>query len=272
MSLFESGNYKTAVLELIEQMPKQGYGQFRKIAEHLNVSSVIVSQVFKGNRDLSQEQAFDLAAYFGFSDLETRYFLLLVQKERAGNHKLKKYFEAQLSEIREKSKELKNRVRKDTELSESTKAIFYSNWYYSGIRLLSSIDGYQNVDAIADHLSLPRATVKRVADFLIEHGLMIDDEGKLKMGPKTTHLESTSPLVSRHHSNWRMRGMNNMEALSPEELFYTGPMSLSNEAMNWVRTELVSLIERVVTHVSASESERLACLNIDWFDFRGRKS
>lgn len=59
--------------------------------------------------------------------------------------------------------------------------------------------------------------------------------------------------------------MTKMDAVSSEELFYTGPMALSRQTMVEVRKKLVQLIENVTKDVIASESETLACLNLDWF-------
>ncbi len=270
-SFFAFRNYKSLVLNLLAAMPREGYGQFRKIAEHLNVNSVIVSQIFKGDRNLTLDQALELGFYFGFSKLETEYFLVLVQIERSGSHRLKVHLENQLQEIREKSQELKERLPHDKVLTEETKAIFYSTWYYSGIRLLTGVEGMNSVDAIAEHLALPRATVKRVAEFLVAHGLCLEENGKLRMGPQLTHLEASSPLLTRHLTNWRLRGLQNLEPPSSDELFYSAPMVLSTNDVMWVRERLIEVIEAVLARVKNSESERLTCLNIDWFDFRGRR-
>jgi uncharacterized protein (TIGR02147 family) len=264
MSVYDFDEYKPLILGILKKMPQEGYGQFRKMAAHLQVNSVIISQIFKGNRELSPEQALDLSQYFGFSEMETEYFVLLVQKERAANHRLKSHLQTRIAKIREQSKDLKSRLPQDQQLSDEAKAIFYSNWYYSGIRLLSSIPGFQNVDSIAEHFGLPRAHVKKATDFLLTHGLCVEEKGLLKMGPKVTHLESSSPLIARHHSNWRLRSMNSAENLSKEELMYTAPMSLSEKDFEWVRARLVELIESVVGRAKESDSERLACLNVDW--------
>lgn len=268
---FEHDNYKDLVRALLASMPRKGYGQLRKIAEHLNVSAVIVSQVFGGDRHLTQEHALDLCSYFGFSPLETEFFVLLVQMERAGNHRLKKFYQVKLSELREKSRDVKSRVAQDIELDESAKALFYSNWYYSAIRLASSIDGVHTVDEIAEFLHLPRATVKQVTEFLIAKRLCLEDDGKIRMGPSLTHLEQSSPLLPRSQSNWRLRGLHNLETKAADELFYSAPMALSVADVEWVRARLLALIEEVVVRVKVSESQKLACLNIDWFDFRTRK-
>jgi uncharacterized protein (TIGR02147 family) len=264
-TLFEFNDYKSFVKSWISSLPKQGYGQFRKIAEHLGISSVAVSHIFNGPRDLSTEQALELSEHLGLSELESEYFIQLVGLERAGTHKLKERIRAKLRRIREQAHELDERLPHDHQLDESARAQFYSQWYYSGIRLLTSIDGFNRIDAIADHLQISPTRVRMVVDFLLRHGLCVEDSGKIRMGPKRTHLESSSPLVSRHHANWRLKGVQNNEELRPEELFYTGPMTLSLHTMANIREDLVKLLERTIAKVEPSAPEHLACLNIDWF-------
>ena len=272
MSIFQYDDYKKFIVELLLDMPRSGYGQFKKIAEHLGVNSVVITQIFKGDRELSAENALELCAYFGFSDLESRYFLALVSLGRAGTHKLKQYYKSELVELRLKSKDLKNRVPQDSSLSDEARAMFYSNWYYSAIRLTSSIDGKNNVDEIAEYLGIPRSVVKQASDFLLKHGLMAEKAGALRMGPKLTHLESSSPLITRHHANWRLRSMQTSSSLGPDDLSYTSPMALSLETRREVREEITKLIASVLKRVQTDDSECVACLNIDWFDYSARRS
>ena len=56
--------------------------------------------------------------------------------------------------------------------------------------------------------------------------------------------------------------------LEEEELFYTGPMTLSREGMKEVRKVLVEAIDQTLKIVGPSPSEDFACLNIDWFKLR----
>src|SRR3989344_5882150 len=131
MNIFEFDNYKKYINARIESMPKRGRGQYLKMANFLSVNSVIISQVFKGDRELSLEHACELCEFFGFTPLESRYFILLVEYERAGTHKLKKMLNEQLAEIAHKAQDLKHRLTQDAELTDEARATFYSNWYYS---------------------------------------------------------------------------------------------------------------------------------------------
>lgn len=267
MNIFKYNNYKKYVNDRILNMPKKGHGQYRKMSNFLAVNSVNVSQIFRGDRDLTIEQACELCEFFGFSEIEGQYFLALVELEKAGTLKLRKMIQIRLNEIAEKSQDLKQRLKQEKQLSEEAKSTFYSNWYYSGIRLLTSIKGFENVDRIAEHFGLTVTTVRRVVDFLLQYGLCIDHDGKIIMGPSSTHLEAGSPLISRHHMNWRLRGIENMEGLDSNELFLTMPCSLDAKSLKLIRDELVQTVERITKVIDEAPSEQLACLNIDLFKF-----
>lgn len=270
MSVYNFSDYKEFVNTWITAQPKNGHGQLRKISATLQINSVVMSQVFRGSRELTMEQALGVAKFMGLGERERDYFLLLVQKARAGSHELKTIFEKQLQEMNVEAQKLKNRVDHQ-KLTDEDRATFYSQWYYSAVRLGVSITEFSNASAIADHLKLERSTVTQVLEFLDKHKLIIEKDGKYNLGPQVTHIGSDSPLVTRHHTNWRMKGLQAMEKPAPADLYYTGPMALSKEAAVGIRKLLIELVEKSTKMAAASDSEVLKCLNIDWFDV-GRDS
>jgi hypothetical protein len=56
-----------------------------------------------------------------------------------------------------------------------------------------------------------------------------------------------------------------MELHDEEDLFYTCPMSLSTEAFEHIRKLLPSVIQQVLKVVGPSDSQQVACFNIDFF-------
>ncbi|MES2767758.1 MAG: TIGR02147 family protein [Bdellovibrionota bacterium] len=265
MKIYEFSDYKAYVNQRVENMPNKGRGQFRKFAELLSVNSVVVSQIFKGARELSLEQANILSNYFGMGELEKEYFFLLVQKGRTSNHELTKYYDQKLKKIAIEMQDVKNIVTNER-LSEETQSLFYSNWYYSAIRLSTLIPGNENADKIAAHLSLPIHVVQKVMTFLLNHKLAVEEKGKIKIGPQRTHIEASSPFVNRHHINWRLKGIEHMDNLHPDELFYTSPMTLSAKSMNEIKKMLLKLVVDMSEEVKLAKDEKIACLNIDFFE------
>lgn len=267
MDIFEYTDYKLFLKNLIESMPRRGHGQFRKLALHLEVNSVVISQILSGDRDFTLEQGLRVAKYYGLDEMQADYFLLMILKARAATHDLKLYYQDKLEALSKKSQKIKNRVVKHHELSEGDKSIFYSNWYYAGISLLSAVEGYNDIDSLATYFNLSRTKVREVLDFLISRGLCVEENGKIGMGVSSTHLDASSEYVNNHRRNWRLKAFERFAEPSPDELFYSGPFSLSKEDVVAIRRELAALIGKISKRVANSSSEQLACLNIDFFKF-----
>lgn len=166
------------------------------------------------------------------------------------------------------SVELSQRLTKHKTLSETEKATFYSHWTYSAIRQATGIENLQSVDAILDYFRLPRKHALEVLDFLVQTGLCFQEGPHFRMGPSSTHLESTSPWVRTHHSNWRQKAMTSLHNNeSQTKLHYTAPMSLSAKDAATIRERIVQLLEQIDKIVEPSACEELHCLNIDWFSY-----
>lgn len=268
MNIFNYTNYKLYVNERIKTLPKRGHGEYLRIAKFIGLHTTSVSQIFKGNKDLSLEQAAKLAQYFGLSELESDYFLNLVEFEKAGNAELKVLIEARIRKIKNHSLDLVNRIPKDKILSDSEKAKFYSLWYYSAIRLLVDVPEYQNRELIANRLGLSLKTVNESIDFLLSMGLLEYEDIKLKVGLKRTFIESSSNLVARHHINWRLKTIERFDTLEHlKDFVFTSPMTISIEDGMKIRELLSQTVEKIMKLNSSSKSEDLYILNIDWLKF-----
>lgn len=267
MKIFESTDYREFVSKTVQTLPKSGRGEYLKIAKHLGIHTSTLSQVLSGQKRLTLDQGCLLADYFGFNELETQYLLLLIELDRAGTERLRRTLTGQMNQIRAESKKLSAVIPGKRALNEHEKAVFYSNWYYTGIWALTSIPGFQRADTITKHFGLPRLIVNQVIDFLVSTGLCVESHGNLAPGTTYVHLEADSPFIGRHHSSWRQKAMERHPALSETEIAYSSPMSISKEDAIKIRQLIVSWIEHANQVRDPSPCEALYCLNIDWFTF-----
>ncbi|MBX2987561.1 MAG: TIGR02147 family protein [Bdellovibrionaceae bacterium] len=267
ISIYHHEDYKKYVTEWVENQPRQGFGEYRRISQALNVSTTMISQVFKGDKHLSLELAAELCEYLQLDEQEAEYFLLLVEANRAGSMKLRKRFEKQIKVRQNHAKKLENRIKNVHELTSDQKSIYYSSWLYSGVRMLSDLESFNDSAVIADHLRLPRPQIQKVLDFLLQHGLVVSEKNRLKLGPTRIYLSTSSHLANKQHQNWRLHAMNKMVQPDDDNFFYTVPMSLSREVADWIRRELPEFVEKVNAKVTPSKSEVVRCLSIDYFEF-----
>lgn len=257
-SVFNFENYKSYINSTAKR------GAFTRFSEALGVHTTLISHIFRGEKQLSLEQAALLNEYLGHSDLEAEYFMHLVQKEKAGNPSLRRYIEKQIKDIKLRSKKLSERLPIKHTLSEEDKAIFYSQWYYSALRILSSVERFQDPTILRETLKLTQKNFNQALAFLVRTGLCVEDQGKIIIGPSHTYLDSDSPLVARHHTNWRLKIIDQAPSLTSDDLMFTGPLSMSEKDALKFRSRILELVEELKKAVDQTEPENLYCFNVDW--------
>ncbi len=268
IQVFDYQDYKKYINDWASQLPKAGHGFYRKMAMQLNVSTTLLSQIFKGDKQISLELAHNISGYLGMNDKEAEFFILLVEFEKAGSHGLKELFLKKIKSTQKELKDLSRRIEKDIEITDLTKSIYYSDWLYTGVRNLIAIDRYSNINQLAEYLNLPIQKLRAVIDFLAENNFCIlQKNGHLKVGPQKTFISKDSPWVNQHHQNWRVKAMAQMPINKNENLFYTGPMSLSHDVAFKIKDEISKFIDQLYKEVGPSKSETVRCLNIDWFEY-----
>ncbi len=273
MSVFQYQDYKKFVLDKVKAYPAGGHGVFKKISEALSIPPSTLSLVFKGDRDLTAEQAIEIAEFFGLGELEIEYFMVLVERNRAGNPRLRKFTESRLAKTRLAADNLKNRVPNEKVLGENEKHVFYSEWYYSAIRMLTGIPGFQRPPAIAEQLGLSLALVQRALGFLASCGLVKEKNGSYSRGAASTHVGPDDPLAFRHLQNWHQQSVHRLienPQLDEHELCISMPCTTSKEAVQAMKQALLDAMLKVVAEIDAGKDEKFVFLNIDLLDGRKR--
>lgn len=264
-SIYEYRSYKVFVRDLVKGRPHGGRGMFRQMSEYLKVHSTLISQVFRGAKDLSPEQAYRAAEFLNLDMGQTDYFLALVDYDRNTFGPLRERISHRLDQMRQQSQHVKSRIKSTHALSEDAKARFYSHWHYAAIRLATDIPALQDAVSIARHFGLTRGYVEELLEFLSAQGLVIHDQqkNKYKLGPARTHIDQYSPYTPAHHRNWRLKSLEQHFLLTESELAFSAPMTLSVADLKHIKESILKLIQEVDRSVRESPSEVLACLNID---------
>lgn len=264
--IFEFDTYRAYLDNYLGKLPKKGYGEAKKIAAALGVSSTYISQVFSGEKDFNLEQADTLADYLGLKNLERDYFILLIEKERAGTKKLKSYWEEKLADIKKQSLKLSKRVNPNRVLTDEEKSIFYSSAFYSAVHLFTSTNKKgRSLEEIKSRFEISRAKASDVISFLCDVGLCREENNHYLMTENHTHIEKGSPHLLKHHTNWRIKAVQYAEELTDEELMYTGNASISKKDFQNLREGMVQFIKEFVKTAQDSEAEEICSFNLDFF-------
>lgn len=266
VSVFDFDDYKQFVRQFVGELPHRGRGQYRAMAKHMRVHTTLLSHVFRGTKDLTAEQGCALAAFLGLAELDADYLLALIESSRAGTLDLKNAINRRLTQLRERRSQLEHRIPGARNLSREERATFYSQWYYSAVRLASSLPGMVDAAAIAQRLRLPVDLVRDALGFLLASNLIKQNGDGFELVAKRTHLGASSALASTHHRNWRAVAMNRYERMSSRDFAFTSPVTLSQKDAARVRELLVGVVSAVTEVVGPSPGESLCLLNIDWLE------
>lgn len=265
MGIFDFDDYRVFLLNYVKNLPRNGWGELNRIAQFISVHPSLVSQVLAGNKNLNLEQAQMLCEYLNFSNLETEYFMTMVQHRRAGTTKLRKYFKDKTTKLKESSSEIGQWVQQDRQLSDEEKAVFYSHWHYASIWLFLSIGNGKSLDEVSSRFQISRERGVEVLHFLLESHLCVFNDGLYKMGPQSIHLDRGSIHLPRHHTNWRLRAIEMSDRIMSEELMYTAPISISRADFALIRTRLTEVIKEATEKAVHSKAEDVACFAMDLF-------
>ncbi len=265
ISVFDFKDYREYLRAWIDQ--QEGRGASSRLAETMGISPSMMSLIMKADKNLTAEQGMELVEYLALNELESDYFFVLLEMGRSGSHKLTQRLDKKRDQLLKQARKISNRVKKDMELTEEQKSIYYSSWLYTGVRNLAACPDYHDLHKIAEHLKIPYETLQPIVDFLVENNLCKLEKGQLSYGPQHTHQGSDSPYVNQQHRNWRLKANEIMEFRRETDLFYTCPMSLSDEAFDQVRKMLPTFIQQVLKVVGPSPSEKVACFGIDFFKY-----
>lgn len=120
------------------------------------------------------KQALRLGKFWGFGGREARYFVDLVNRERAGTKELQEFYQSSLARLKEEQEVLSKRFEQEDVVGDR-QSIYYSSWIYSAIHILITIEKYQTPDAISGRLAIPLSMVQEVIKRLKGMGIVEKD-------------------------------------------------------------------------------------------------
>lgn len=264
-NIYEFDRYKP-YLEYRVGSKNQRRGLKSEIASALRCQPTYISQVLHGKAQLSLEQADLLNQFFGHSKEQAKYFLLLVQKDRAGTISLRLHFEEQLENILQKRMVLTERLGKTADLSKEDQSQYYSSWHFAAVHIALTIPSLQSTSALSEYFRLPIKKVNSVLEFLAKTGLARPlGGGRFQAGTSQIRLGNDSPNILRHHSNWRQLAMESLDREEIGDLHYSSVVSLSKKDALKIKDGILDWLKRDLEVIKGSKEEELYSYCIDFF-------
>jgi uncharacterized protein (TIGR02147 family) len=265
ISIFSYRSYKAYLRAWIAAQPKAGRGIRSAMAAAAQVQLAYLSQVLNGGAHLNLEQVDRLSRYMGHSKTEAHFFILIVEFERAGTDSLKKYFEDQVQATADAQLNLKHRLGVPSVLTLEHQSIYYSSWIYAAVHVVVTIARFREPQRIAKLLQVSKARVEEVLRYLVSIGLIEINKGEYVATTGRIHLGKDSPLLAKHHTNWRMQAIAAMDRLNEQNLHYSSVVTLSKEDAFRIKARLIAEIEEIKKVIKDSPAEEMYGFNVDLF-------
>lgn len=266
-TLFSFSGYK-AYLRRRLGGPGSRPGIKTALAGAIGCQPTYISQVLHSKAHLSLEQAESANQFFAHSKEEAHFFMLLLQKERAGTKALERYFDEQINEILQKRLVLTERLGAKQVLSSEHQSVYYSSWHYAAVHIGLTIPELRAPQALASYLQIPLGKISEVLDFLVSAGLAVEDRGLYKPGLSQIRLGKASHNIIKHHANWRMHSIESLVREELTDLHYSAVVSLSKQDVLKIKDRLLDVIDEIQKTVRDSKEEALCSVA---FDFYGLK-
>ena len=266
MEIFDFDDYKKYVGARLKAMPTQGRGEFQRMAAHLRVHSTLMSQIFRGSKDLTLEQACALSEYLKLDSLETEYFLALVHRERAGTTQYREIVQQSIDRLKIQGLRVKAPTGEKSGLTAEDMATLLSHWWYDAIHQATGIAEYQTVEALAEYLTLPVSVVKKVAEFLVTTGLCEREGDRIRPRHMDLHFEDKSPHALNYFKSWRLKAIEHFPRLRAGNVAFSSCVTIAEKDADAARKLLMDALRGISELAAKSKREKIYALNVDWFD------
>lgn len=266
ISLLMLNDYVEAIKLLIEQNKTHIKGIQTKLADHIGIRQAYLSRVLSRSADLNQEQILSVGLFFDLDTSEKDFLVNLLNLNRAATKELKAYYQDKINSILSRHHNLNNRLEKTNTISEESKSIYYSDWIYSGVHTMTAISHFQSVNEIAKTLNTPKERILEVLTFLTSIGLVTKRDGLYIHSFANLHLSSESPYIRNHHTNWRLKSIDDISKNKNKSMHYTSVVSCSEADFKEIQEIMVSAIKKIREKVKGSKDEKVYCYSMDAFE------
>ena len=138
-------------------------------------------------------------------------------------------------------------------------------WQYSAVHIALSVPELQSPLALSKELKIPSVRIEVILEFLVRTAMAVKLGIQYTIGKVWIHLPPESPLIGKHHANWRVRAIQSSESVSRDNFHYTQVVSISREDSKRILGIVSQIVERANEIIRPSKEENLRCLAIDFF-------
>jgi uncharacterized protein (TIGR02147 family) len=263
-STFTFTDYR-AYLRAWSDFKRSERGTVSRLCASAGIHNAHFSRVLKEQVHLTMDQAFRVSRSMGLGRAEARYFLKLVEKDRAGDPDYRKQLTEELGAIKRAQENFGKRHRLEPLGDSKKEMLYYSSWHWVALHYIVGIGKYDTAAKIAARLGLDKEFVRRSLETLQEFGLVGREGDRWTLSTGSIHLPKTSPMNPVQHGNWRTRAVSKSQDLSSDGLHYTTVQAVGENTYEELKQRFLEVIDEYRKAADPSPSEELICFSLDFF-------
>ena len=262
MDIFSFTDYRELISQWIALKGEKG--SRTQLAKAAGCSPSWLTRVLTGAVQFTPDQAMGAAIELNLSEIETDYFLYLVEYDRCATPILKKRIQKKMDLIKKQSRLLQSDIKPDASVSEAHTIKYYSSWVYAATHVACMIKP-QSVEEVSQILCLRTQQVASILKELKQMGLIQIESGLYSSTAKNIHLPADHPVEKQIHTFWRNRTIQFFQDGLNEGLHYSAVHCLSQQDVDKIHHLLKSAILKSRAVIHDSPSEVLAVFCLDWY-------
>jgi hypothetical protein len=256
-TVYEFLDYKSSVSAAM-QTKKTQYGRsftFEAMAKAARIQKTYLSRVFHDDKThLTADQLFLCCRYLGMNDDETRYLILLLERERSDRSERKDFLEEEIRAVREHHLRTESSLE-DTNVyhgRENERLFeFYLNPELQLTHVALTIEACaSDFKYLAKLLSMPLESVRHNVATLEKLGLVVSSKGKCTVKQPSLHLSKDSALYPAYRALMRTKLLARASQQQENDYAFSVMFSGTDETREAIQRAFLAFLKEAQHHVS----------------------
>lgn len=265
LMLFKYLNYKEFLSFFISDQKSRGMTK-AEIAKIMRCQATYLTQSLTGKSHLTEGQLLRFSEFFELNDPETEYLLGLLRLGKASSTEHRHYLERQLERMRRLAKELEPRLTAKV-ISQNQELLGYyaSSWIPTVVHVATDCVALKSSEKIALRLGLPESTVLEHLRKLEKYELVKFDGKDWNITERSIHFSKNSQMDLLIQTGRRLLALHRLSIRKESNLHYSLVFATDERTKEKIRTEFLTMIERIHKSVPDSKNEDVYGLCLDLF-------
>lgn len=269
MSVFKHLNYRKAVEEIVEIRKKMpGKYTLRKLADSSGLQASFLTNVLKGRFDFNADQLFAVAVELDLTNVEREYLLLLLEYERSVHKPRREELKNKIDELRkENQKSEKHLSVKVVDAASIDQSQYYLDPFAQLTLIYLNLKDYsRQPEKLGSVLGISQSHLGEILKLLVKIGYVQIENKNYRVIARNTHLPKQNPLSGPHLTMMRLKTIDQLQRLSPEQTYSHSVTFTGNEETKAQLSDAyLNFLKKAEAIVKPAPSEKAFQMNFDLF-------